>query len=104
MSLVVCNPYLTLCIGEGEDSPYSVLYLLKKCKEKSIPCILTPCNENAYTYSTTGEFLRKGGYGIYGMTEETAYVKTVVGLSLGKEGEMLLDFLKTEINGEFIYK
>lgn len=94
----------TLCIGEGEGSTYSVLYLLKKCKEKNIPCILTPCDENAYTYSTTGEFLRKGGCGIYGMTEETAYVKTIVGLSLGKEGDVLLDFLKTDINGEFIYK
>lgn len=98
----------TVCVeGVISDEDYSscsVLYLLKKAAEREIPVIMTPCDPSAYTYSSTGDALRKGAVGLYGMTLETAYIKTVVGVSLGKKGEELTGFLNQSINHEFIYK
>lgn len=100
----------TVCVERktpnGANDNYtdrSILYLLEKCKEKNIPVIMSPCNKEAYTYTSTGDALRNGAFGVYGMTLEVAYVKTVLGVSLGKEGSELIAFLSESVNGEFVY-
>ncbi len=82
---------------------YSILYLLKKAKEKDIPVFLSPCNENAYTYVSTGDAIRNGALGITGTTFELAYVKLLVGLALSLSGADLREFMEKSINFEFAY-
>ncbi|MBR5322355.1 MAG: asparaginase [Clostridia bacterium] len=81
----------------------SILYLLKKAKMLNIPVVISPCNKDAYTYTSTGDALRNGAFGLFGTTLEAAYVKCVVGVSLGLENEKLIDFLGENINFEFVY-
>lgn len=81
----------------------SILYLLKKAKELNIPVIISPCNKDAYTYTSTGDALRNGAKGIFGTTLETAYAKTVIGIALGLESKKLMDFLNEKVNLEFVY-
>lgn len=96
----------TVCVeregGEGEITDFSVLSLIKKCRKCSIPLILAPCNGNAYAYESTGDALRNGACGVSGVTVETAYVKALVGCAMGYEGEMLCEFMNTDINNENI--
>lgn len=82
----------------------SILYLLEKAKGLNIPVIISPCNKDAYTYTSTGDALRNGAFGLFGTTLEAAYVKAVVGVSLGLENEKLIEFLGKNINFEFVYK
>ena len=80
------------------------MYLKKMCDNVTpkIPIFIQPCDENAYSYETTGIALRSGIIPIKGMTGETAYTKLLAGLSLGCEGSELVNFMNTDINGEFI--
>ncbi len=81
----------------------SILYLLKKSKEENIPIIISPCNKDAYTYTSTGDALRNGANGLFGTTLETAYAKTVIGIALGLEADKLIEFLNKKVNLEFVY-
>lgn len=92
----------TVCVGDGL-SDTSVLHFLNRCKEREIPMILAPCDDKAYTYATTGDALRNGAFALSGTTLEMAYIKTLVGISIGKHGRELVEFLKEEINFEFIF-
>lgn len=92
----------TVCAGDGL-SDTSILNFLNRCRERDIPIVLAPCDDGAYTYSTTGDALRNGAFALSGTTLEMAYIKTLVGISLGKRGRELADFLKEEINFEFIF-
>ncbi len=84
-------------------SDHSILYLLRKAESENIPVIVSPCNREAYTYTSTGDALRNGGKGLFGTTLESAYAKTLIGVSLGMRGEELIEFLGEGINMEFVY-
>lgn len=109
LSAVVHGTYHsdTVCVGRKKGTePYgaeSILYLLDRCKERDIPLFLAPCDESAFAYDSTGDALRNGALSIARTTVEAAYTKTLVGVSLGYKGGELLSFLKTDINGEFVY-
>lgn len=96
----------TACVGatlEEQESPYSVLTLLRRCKEKGILFLVTPCpSEDAYV---SGSILRKGGaLPVYGMTPEMVYVKCLVAEALGYEGQELYQFVCADVCGEFVYQ
>lgn len=86
--------------GKGDYSACSVLYLLDRCKKAGIPVFLAPCSPASYCYESTGDALSHGAYGVYGMTSEMAYVKTLVGCALGLRGEALAAFLNRPVNYE----
>lgn len=100
-STMSVNPY-----GHTEQStPDSILYLKEMCDAHSpaIPLFLHPCNKDAYAYETTGIALRAGALPIFDTTPEMAYVKLLVGCTMGLTGESLAAFLAEDINGEGIY-
>jgi len=84
------------------DERNSILYLKKLCDEHSpkIPLFIEPCPKTIY--ETTGTALRNGIMPISDLTSEMAYAKTVIGCSMGLSGAELLDFINTDINGEFL--
>jgi len=96
--------HLSLSDIKEEDRPYSVLSLLERCKEKGISVFLAPCSRDNFRYGTTANALYCGALTISDTTLETAYVKTLVGISLGKTGKELERFLYASINHEFVYR
>lgn len=81
----------------------SVLPFLARCRRRSIPVFLEPCNHEAYAYETTGMALRHGAKPIWGMTAEAAYTKLLVGCALKLKDDALYAYMTTEQNGERIY-
>lgn len=94
----------TLSVGASDDQS-SAASLLSRCKSHNppIPMFLEPCNKEAYDYETTGAILRMGADAIYGTTTKFAYVKLLLGVCRGLSGKNLSEYMKEEINGEFIY-
>ncbi len=92
----------TVCINESESKACScsAIELLNRCKKKSIPLFITPCSEKSYKYETTKVFLENGGVPLYGMTNEAAYVKALVGCALGLNNEELKNFMNKSVNFE----
>lgn len=93
VSAVVHTTYhsQTVCV-DGNGNSFEEF--AKKCKKEGVSLILTPCDENSYSYVTTGVALENGVIPVSGLTNEMAYVRTVVGCSLGLKGEELAEFLK----------
>lgn len=85
-----------------KNSRHSLIYFKQRCDRYDVPLFLSPCDESAYDYETTGEILRHGAVGIPNMTNETAYAKILIGVSTGLSGDTLNKYINTEINGEFI--
>ncbi len=106
VSAIVHNTYHSesVCVGRskrtGAVTGSSVLSLARRCRECGIDLFLAPCDPKAYAYESTGDALENGAEPISNMTLEAAYVKTVIGRSLGLRGENLKEFLNTDINGE----
>ncbi len=95
----------TLAVDAPKNSrSQSVLSLKSRCDRHKppIPLFLEPCNEDAYSYETTGHILRSGARGVFGMTSEMTYVKLLIGCAMGYSADKLEGFLRTEINGECI--
>ena len=90
--------------NEAAFSDYSVLHLIRACKERGIPLFLTPCDSVSHSYVTTSDAISSGALHVFGATTELVYVKSLVGAALGKRGCELEKFLKKEINREFVYK
>lgn len=92
VSAVVHNTFhsQTVCVEGGSCS---FAKFAKKCKKEGVSLILTPCDEKSYSYVTTSTALASGVIPVSGMTNEMAYVKTVVGCSLGLKGNELAEFL-----------
>lgn len=88
---------------QGAFTNFSILSFLERCKENDVDLFLSPCNENAFSYESTGDALENGCLAISGMTKEISYVKTLIGSSLGLKGKELSDFINVEINLEKIY-
>ena len=80
----------------------SILYLKKLCDEHlpKISLFIEPCPKTIY--ETTGTALRNGIMPLSDLTSEMAYAKTVIGCSMGLSGAELLEFINTDINGEFL--
>lgn len=91
VSAVVHTTYhsQTVCV-EGENNSFTDF--AKRCKKEGVSLILTPCDENSYSYVSTAVALKNGVIPVSGMTNEMAYVKTVVGCSLGIKGQELAEF------------
>lgn len=92
----------TACIGgtqEEQDSPYSLLSFLERCREAKIPVVVTPCPEEA-AYASAVWMLEAGAIPVYGMTKEMVYVKTLLAGALEYPDEKLCSFLTEEVCGE----
>ncbi|MEE1321906.1 MAG: asparaginase domain-containing protein [Acutalibacteraceae bacterium] len=99
LSAVVHNTYhsQTVCVERskkrGEVSNLSFLTFAEKCKNGGVDLFIAPCNSEAYSYESTSDALDSGAFPVSGMTFETAYVKTLVGASMGLKGEELYKFI-----------
>ncbi len=93
----------TVCTSHGEEDVHSILYFIKKCKRAGVDIFLSPCDREAYGYATTGMALRAGAMSVWGMTAECAYAKLTLGCGLGYVKEELDEYMRREINDEFIY-
>lgn len=109
ISAVIHGTYHTqaVCVErsrkQGDFTNYSILHFARRCKESGIDLFLSPCSENSYAYESTGDALQNGILPVSGMTKEMAYVKTLVGCSLGKKNKELSDFVNADFNHEKIY-
>lgn len=92
VSAVVHTTYhsQTVCV-DGDTNSFAEF--AKRCKKEGVSLILTPCDENTYSYISTASALENGVIPVSGMTDEMVYVKTVVGCSLGIKGQELAEFL-----------
>ena len=102
ISAVVHTTYhsQTVCV-EGESNSFAEF--AKRCKKEGVSLILTPCDEKSYSYVSTASALENDVIPVSGMTNETAYVKTAIGCSLGLTSDELAEFLNKNINQEIIY-
>lgn len=102
ISAVVHTTYhsQTVCVDSDNNS---FAEFAKRCKKEGVSLILTPCDEKSYSYVSTASALENGVIPVSGMTDETVYVKTVVGCSLGYNRNELAEFLNTDINLETVY-
>lgn len=102
VSAVVHTTYhsQTVCV-DGDNNSFAEF--AKRCKKEGVSLILTPCNKSSCSYVTTAEALSSGVLCIDGLTNETAYIKTLIGCSLGLKENELCEFLNTDINSESVY-
>ena len=89
---------------QGNISNFSIIRFAERCRKNGVNLFLAPCNPDAYAYESTGDALDNGALPISGTTFEMAYVKTLLGCSMGLSGKAVSDFINTEINNEFIGK
>lgn len=99
----------TACAQPDEDtsgaSPYSLLYLKRRCQEQRIPLYIAPfpsvlASGKERLYASAGSLLSAGLLPICGMTMEMSYIKALIGASMGLEGNKLTEFLHTDKNYE----
>ena len=105
VSAVLHGTYHSSTLATDGEGASSALSLLDRCKEHKppIPFFIEHCDADAYDYESTGRALRAGALAVFGMTAEFTYVKLLYGASLGLCGGVLSDYMREEINGEFIY-
>ncbi|MBO5421119.1 MAG: asparaginase [Clostridia bacterium] len=102
VSAVVHTTYhsQTVCVdGDGN----SFTEFAKRCKKEGVSLILTPCDKDSYSYVSTEKALRNGVLPVSSMTNETVYVKTIIGCSLGYKDDELCEFINQSINAEQRY-
>ncbi len=87
---------------QGEFSEQSILHFTNRCNANNTDLFLAPCNPEAYAYESTGDALENGARAISNMTRETAYVKTLIGCSLGLKGDKLEEFINHDVNNEHL--
>ena len=96
----------TVCVERSaENQPfscYSVLHLAKKCRENKIPIFVSPCVLDKEQYSTMYDAVINGGLIPLNMVDSSAYMKLVIGVLAGLQGNSLTTFMKTQYNNEFI--
>lgn len=86
--------------GIGEITDSSILSFIGRCKEKNVDFFLAPCSAEAFKYESTGDALSRGAKPSGELTLKTAYVKALVGVSLGLSGGGLAKFITDSINYE----
>ncbi len=89
-------------LADIDCTNYSIMHLKDLCQQHtpSIPLFIEPYVQT--TYETTGDALRNGIIQICDLTSEMAYIKVLVGCALGLRGEALCNYIKTNVNNEFI--
>ena len=99
------NPYEEEDREKDQFFNHAIMSLKERCDriQPPIPLYLEPCSREAANYVTTGDIIRSGAKCLWETTPEMAYVKLLLGCSMGLEGEELEKYLHTQINGEFIY-
>ena len=97
-STVETNPN----IKEVDCSHYSIIHLKKMCDQHTPPISLFIEPYVKTTYESTGEVLRAGIMPIKDLTSEMAYVKTLIGCSLGYRGVDLQNYLHHNVNNEHL--
>lgn len=103
-STLSTNPYKQ-APTEIDYSRHSIFSLKRECDKKNppVPIFIEPCDKESFAYSTTKLALDNGIKAINRLSSEMAYVKTLIGCSLGLTGDELHSYINTEINGEFIF-
>ena len=93
------NPY----VAGGDCSRYSILHLKEMCDRQKppIPLFMEPCDRTVY--QSTGDALRGGILPICSMTSEMAYVKCLIGCSMGLSGDALYEYIQSNKNNEHLY-
>ena len=97
-STVETNPN----IKDIDCSHYSIIHLKKMCDQHKPPISLFIEPYVKTTYESTGEVLRAGIMPIRNLTSEMAYVKTLIGCSLGYRGKTLQEYLEQNVNNEHL--
>ncbi len=80
----------TVCV-EGNNT--SIIPFINKCKEKNIPLFVSPLSKTDYISSSKA---LSSGIIPLTLTTEAAYMKAVLGISLGYSKEKLIEFLITK--------
>lgn len=96
----------TVCVernknGENYGSS-SVLWFADKCRKRSIPIFVAPSKLGEEQYSSVFDAVENGGVIPLHMTTESAYTKALLGVRAGFSGAELTEFMRTEINNEFV--
>ena len=97
-STVETNPN----IRDVDCTHYSIIHLKKMCDQHTPPISLFIEPYVKTTYESTGEVLRAGIMPIKDLTSEMAYVKTLIGCSLGYRGIDLQNYLHLNVNNEHL--
>lgn len=97
-STVETNPN----IKDVDCTHYSIIHLKKMCDQHTPPISLFIEPYVKTTYESTGEVLRAGIMPIKDLTSEMAYVKTLIGCSLGYRGKALQAYLERNVNNEHL--
>ncbi len=67
----------------SSTAPKELAGFLDRCREAGICCYILPCDPGSCHYETTGELLQHGAVPVHGMTEERAYMRLLMGRSVG---------------------
>ncbi|MBQ7383757.1 MAG: asparaginase [Clostridia bacterium] len=102
VAAVIHGTYHSCTVAVDTPAEYSIMSLKERCDAHTpkIPLFIEPCERAVY--ETTGEAIRSGILPIEGLTSEMAYVKTLIGCSIGLEGEKLYDYINTDVNREHL--
>ncbi len=96
----------TACVEiDSVDENYtssSILYLLDKCRKHDIKLILEPSREGVSLYASMSHVMGSDAISIYGLTSEMVYVKTLLASAMQLSNEDYIQFMKSNICGEFI--
>ncbi|MGI6752633.1 MAG: asparaginase domain-containing protein [Anaerovoracaceae bacterium] len=82
----------TACTEGGDESPYSILYFNKRCRERGIPLYIAPFDEDIVSrkkdrYETADAILGSDIIPLINMSLETAYAQILIDLSMKYVGK-----------------
>lgn len=90
IAAVIHGTYHSETANSVKNSPYSVLNLLKRCRENGIPCFLTPCRAESQDYGSGYDLLRAGAVPLGNMTVFFAYGAVWLSALQGYSGDALV--------------
>lgn len=88
----------------SESGNKGVISFVKKCRKNNIDFYITPCHKETYDYASTKKVIDAGAKTLYKMTDNSAYIKIMISVSLGLAGDKQEEFLNKEYADEFIYE
>ncbi|MBQ9964412.1 MAG: asparaginase [Clostridia bacterium] len=95
----------TVCVERNTAtepiSPYSLVWLLERCRQAERPVFLAPCALSKEQYSSAFDAVQNGAIPL-SMTTEAAYCKALLGTSCGLSRRGLIAFMKRPINNEMV--
>ena len=66
----------------SSTAPKELTAFAVRCREKGVPLYILPCDAENYNYETTRELLDAGARPVQGLTEETAYIRLLLGAEI----------------------